>query len=152
MITYELAIAMFNSQNPLGARIGDIVASRPILGEIGTVERRLFLWTTVQSNVEAGLKVLGDHWYVDEKTQFIIRKKFRYSLPYEQMLKIWPQLDVARAIRADEIYQPSMFLELSTGKTHYHIAPIQPEGIIVDASSQRVLEPHWSLFHAEKAA
>jgi len=115
MAVVEIAVAMFNSQNPLGARVGSIVLARRPLGRIGTTERRLYMWLQVEAPSEADLLALASPRYVDPETRLIVSDKFRWEFPIEAMAKAVAGFDTLRALTRTDPYQPFLNVDARTG-------------------------------------
>lgn len=94
MAQVEIAIAMFDSSNLRGARVGDIIDVRLARGEMGQKERRLAIWAILQGpsdEVLLGLKVgraNGD--------------KYRYKIRDA----VLDSIDMDRGMDMDNEYQP----------------------------------------------
>lgn len=116
MAIVEIAVAMFNSANPIGARVGSIVVARRPLGEMGTKERALYIWLQVQGPAEAALLALSSPRYVDPETELVMTDKFRWEFPIEELAKETPDFDTMRALSPTDPYQPFLNLDERRGR------------------------------------
>lgn len=105
MPTWELAIALFDSDNPKGAKAYDVVLARPFTGVYGVKERKQFLWIPVDDIDDVLAGQITDH-VLDAKQE--IKKKNRYKIlkPQIENLDAGVVFDEKRAKDLKQDYQP----------------------------------------------
>ncbi len=110
--------------------VGDIISVHsPSLG-LGLLEVREYLWLRVEDLEENEFAIIKQPMFQNEN----IFDKRRYCIPLERLQKVYPVLDVSRALDTNIIYQPFlpvdednfMFLE---GQLE---APFSAHGLIFD--------------------
>jgi hypothetical protein len=105
---YHAALAMFISQNPLGARLGDVITFVDDRGGplgIGLKEAKLFVWVPVAGMTQAEAETLSDGIYVDQK-RLILLRKYSHQVLISELNRRLPTFDVMRAIDKQATYQP----------------------------------------------
>jgi len=108
----EIAVAMFNSANPLGAKVGDIVAARPYRGVIGTVERCKYLWLVLDAVTSAQIAALS----AEQMSGKIVVHKYRYQVPVEVLRQHYPDFDLLAAMSPVTVYQPALDINEANGR------------------------------------
>lgn len=134
MAMVEVAIAMFNSGNPLGARVGSIVEARQPLGMIGSKERLLYLWMQVEGPDEEVLLGLKEHRYQDPGSRLILVHKYRWEVPVAALQGTIRGFELLRAMNPLEVYQPTLNLDARTGRYSARVP-----AMVATLASERVL-------------
>lgn len=134
----EIAIAMFNSDNPIGARIGDVIVSRPPQREIGRVERRLYIWIEIDDLADDDAELIAKPQYSD-KSELIEVKKARFHMPFDELRKEYSLFDSLRAMNQKEVYQPFLNVDVRTGRISPNKRRRRLSGLLIDKSTD---SPH----------
>lgn len=109
MALKEVAIATFDSDNPDGVRIGDIVTVRVPRGEIGRLERALFLWVLMDD------EQLADGLPLIQPEEDGLRRKRRYRVDLAS-LAADEKISLARVLDTRDEYQPILTPDSRTGQ------------------------------------
>lgn len=139
MSRVEIAVAMFNSDNPLGVRVGDVVVSRTPLHLIGRRERRLFVWMEFDGFDDDEIETLGKSEYSD-KDELIQLRKSRFTVPFAEIRKEDSLFDTMRALNKTETYQPFMTLNTQTGAIIPVKSPEKPKLSFIDKTTDKPFE------------
>lgn len=115
MVLAEIALAMFNSPNPLGAKVGSIVASRVPRDKIGDIERKLYVWIYVDGLSRADIETLGREEFSSPE-ELIVTQKYRFFIETDRLKDDLGAFDVLRAMDKSATYQPAVNFDERTGK------------------------------------
>lgn len=133
-MTFEIAVAMFNSENPIGARVGDIVECRRALGRVGQMEQRLYVWIPV--DVPGDITYLSEGVYADQK-KLILTRTNRYQIPFNLIQTQEPLFDSLRAMAKLDPYQPFISLD-AQGRTT-SLKQLSEVDLIVDQTDEKIV-------------
>lgn len=117
----EIGLSLI-SRSPLASgherlQVGDIISVHPPSLGLGLKEVNVFLWLLVgdfEENEYAGLKQFiyqGSRFPGEKLLAENLYDKRRYCIPLKRLQKVYPVLDIARALDVNTIYQPFLPLD-----------------------------------------
>jgi hypothetical protein len=136
--TVEIAICLTDhaDHDNERAKIGDIIAVRKPLGQIGTKEMSRFLWLQIEGLEENEFVRLRESVYGESSKLY---DKRRYCIPLERLKKLFPSLDVNRCKDPDDKYQPFEPMEEDKGYTLTFEPPLAVSGLVFDKETGEYL-------------
>ena len=140
MAQAEIAIAMFNSPNPLGARVGDVVVARKPLGRIGKVESRLYVWLII-SDLEPDERELISRPQYSSDDELILVRKNRFNAPTDKIRRRIKDFDLLRGMDKNQIYQPGLLLDEKTGKFPVGSRGFTAVDLLIDKNDDSIFIP-----------
>lgn len=120
------------------ATLGDIIEVRLPRGEIGTLERQVFLWLRIYGLDLGDMSQLKTpHFSNDELPERQFDKRM-YSIPLARLKQVMPSFDMERARDPEDLYQPFFVLDETTGRFVANgQAPLPVQGLILDKRTRR---------------
>lgn len=108
--------------------LGDIVAIRHPRREIGTQERKRFLWLRLYGLDSNELDRLHDRMSLDVDVSY---DKRRYAVRLDRL----PGLNMTRALDLNDTYQPFLPVDEDTGQVLAEAAPFAVWGLVYDKAA-----------------